>query len=229
MRRLSGTLLLALILSNNLCVLAKPALDPEAKKKAEIDKIISTIEAEKPTPEEKVARKAKRKERLEGLGNFIAERLELPEAKRAEIKQKIAEHHSKSNSMPPEVREEIKRKLDVAGFTRRTTYTVLGDHFDDKDLKNIQKFLKSSTGAKLIKETPDMLLQTVVLTAEHFVPIIADFLKQVRGMRGLMPDSIKGGPNDPKRQEMIDQMKKLIEEQQRPRLQPAPEPSKNEI
>lgn len=228
MRRIIGSLLVLSICSCSLSALAKSSkapADAEAKKKAVIDKIIQVVEDDKLTAEERKAAKQKKKERIAKFGNFIADKLEIPEAKREEIHQKMREQKKKHKDLPPEVKEEMKRKLDIAGFNRRAAYQVLSDHLDEKDLKNVLKFMKSSTGTKLVKEAPDMLLQFGILAGEHFLPIAIDFFKGLKMMHNLMPLPMPGGlEGDPKNKQIIDQMRKLME-QQRQKTPQTPPPS----
>lgn len=210
---------------------SKTTADAETKKKAVIDKIIEVAEDDKRTPEERKAMKQRKKERIAKFGEFLADKLEIPESKRQEIRQKMEEQKKSHKQMPPEVKEEMKKKLDVAGFNKRATYQVLSEHLDEKDLKNVLKFMKSSTGTKLIKEAPDMLLQFSILAGEHYIPLLIDFVKSLKMMRNLIPMPMPGGmEGDPKNKQIIEQMKKLIE-QQRQKSTPPPtgDPGKDEI
>ncbi len=234
MRKIIGSLLVLSLCSCSMSTFAKSSktpVDAEAKKKAAIDKIIQVVEDDKLTPEEKKAFKAKKKERLEKFGTFIADRLDIPESKREEMRQKMEAQKKHHKEMPPEVKEEMKRKLDIDGFKKRATYQVLSDHLDEKDLKNVLKFLKTSTGTKLIKEAPDMLLQFGILAGEHFLPLVFDFVKNLKMMHNMMPVPMPGGlEGDPKNKQIIDQMKKLIEQQRQKSAPPEPTgPGKNEI
>lgn len=205
-------------------VFAKKATeDPSAKKRAVIEKIIAVVDADKLTSAEADAVKQKQKARLEELGNFVADKMDIPESKREAFKERMKEHKKTQEAIPPEVKAEFNRKMDVPGFTKDATYKVLGDHLDEKDLKAILKFMKTSTGTKLIKEAPDMLCQLGVLAGEHFIPIFMDIFKQLKMIPGMMPPGMMPPsfhPRDQKQQEMMDQMKKLIE-QHRPKVPPS--------
>lgn len=234
MRRIIGSLLMLSLCSCSLTAFAKSSKTPadaESKKKVVIDKIIETVQDDKLTPEERKAAKEKKKERLEKFGDFVADKLDIPQSKREDFRKKMEDQKKAHKAMPPEVREELKRKLDVAGFNKRATTQVLSEHLDEKDLKNLLKFMKSSTGTKLVKEAPDMLLQYGILAGEQYLPMLFDFVKNLKMMKHLMPMPMPGGmESDPKNKQIIDQMKKLIEEQHLKSPDPSPSgPGKNEI
>ncbi|MBX9685191.1 MAG: DUF2059 domain-containing protein [Candidatus Obscuribacterales bacterium] len=189
-----------------------------------VDQIIEAVEAEKLSAEEQEAFKKKNKERVERVVDAIADKANMSAEAKAELKAKIAEKREQHHSMPPEMKEKLEKRFDFKGFNKESSYTVLKDHFSDTELKSILKFLKSSTGKKLIKETPDMICEVFELALERYVPIVIDLVKELK-----MPPALNGpNANPEKRKEMMEKIRKMLQEQMPSPMPHSDAPAKDE-
>ncbi len=213
MRKLSA------ILAISVLMLQAPAYskDKESSKKGKVDKkqalvdqIVDAVEAQKLSSEERAELKKKNNERMDRFVDLIAEKTNMGEEAKNKIKEKLAEKREKAGrQMPPELKEKLAEKFESKTFCKETTVTVLSDHFDEKDLRAILKFLKSSTGKKLLKQGPDMISQGVELAAVHYVPIIIDLLKE---MKSKLPPGLGPGGTPEQKREMMDRFKQMLQE-----------------
>jgi hypothetical protein len=176
-------------------------VDP--KKDAVLHNILESLNAKKLTDEEEALVHKHRQERADHLIDVIADKTNMPEEKRAELKAKIAKHAEKAAAPNPK-KEEILRRLDCKGFLKSTVYTVLDDHFNEHELKDLLRFIKSATGRRLVDQGADMLEEGFALTLEHFLPIFIDMGKEFKKATPLGP-----GPSL-HQQEMIDKLKKML-------------------
>jgi hypothetical protein len=105
-------------------------------------------------------------------------------------------------------------RLDIKNFVKETTCKILDEHFNQKELKDLLKFLNSSTGKKLVDMAPSMAEEGVDMALEHCAPILIDFLKELR------PHSPFGASPSPHDQELIDKLKKMIHDQHQEKVPP---------
>lgn len=220
MRKLCAALTLVVVLSGGGAALAK---DKESSKKSEpldkkrkvYDKIVDTIESNKLNDEEKKELEAKGKERMSHLLDVYAEKAHLSDEEKGKLKEKFA-HRSDApkKEMPPELKEKLDSTFgDFNSFSKDMGYQVMSDHFDEKDLQAISKFLSSSTGKKLIKGIPDMIGQSVELCVEHYMQALVDFSTTLRRMAPpMMMPKQKMNP------EMMEKLKDMMQKMQHPKL-----------
>ena len=210
--RLSYSLLLAA------CVFASPALakgdqskEPADKKHVLVDQIVEAVKAEKLTGEEKLDLKKRSQERLDRFIDVIADKTKMSPEEKQKLKDKMSKscQDNQARSLPPELKERIVSELAIREFCRDLSYQVLGEHLDDHDLKAILKFIKSRTGKKLIKQAPDMIAQMIELSAERYVPVAIDMMKQFKVPDGMGPGSPKISPEQ--KRELMEKIRRLLQ------------------
>lgn len=192
---------------------------PADKKRQAFDQILDTIESNKLTEEEKEQLKAKGKERMNHLLDVYAEKTHMTEEEKTKLKEKYQNHpDAPKREMPPGIKEKLDKTFgDCKSFGKDMSFQVLSDHFDEKDMKAINKFLLSSTGKKLIKGLPDMVGQAVSLTVEHYMPALIDLTQTMRNFAPPMMMPNPGG-SPLQRQEMMEKLKRMMEQMQHPKL-----------
>lgn len=205
------------------CVFASPALakneqskEPADKKHVLLDQIVEAVKAEKLTEEEKADFKKRSQERLDRFIDVVADKTKMSPEDKQKLKDKLSKscQENQANGLPPEVKERIESQLAIKEFGRDLSYQVLGDHLDDSDLKAILKFIKSSTGKKLIKQAPDMIAQMIELSAERYVPLAIDMMKQFK-----VPDGIGSGPpkiSPEQKRELMEKIRRLLQNNRQP-------------
>lgn len=203
--------LLSLIIANPALAKDEKSKGPTDKKHVLVDEIIDAVKAEKPTDEEKDELKKKGQERMDRFVDVLAEKTNMSPEDKQKLKDRLGKscQDKQAQSVPPEVKAQIDSKLAIKEFCRDLSYQVMGDHFEDSDLKAILKFIKSPTGKKIIKQAPDMIAQMIELSAERYVPIAIDFMKQYKMPEGMGPGSPRMSPEQ--RRQMIEKFKRLFE------------------
>jgi hypothetical protein len=247
MRKLSAALLIV-FLSSSAPVFSKSHSDKSADKKNAdkqstdkksedkkhllIDEIVEALKAESKLSDEELSElKKKQEERMDRIVDTIAEKAQLSNEEKAKLKEKIAERKKREkHPMPPELKEKLEKRFDFENFKKQTTYQVMSDHFDNKDLKVILKFVKSPTGQKILHEGPDMLGQVVELSAEKYVPIMMDICKELKLKPGRLLAPRQKTPEQ--KRQMLEKIREFFKDKlppQPPETPPAPPgPGKNE-
>lgn len=209
--RLSGVFLLFSSVLLIIPAYAKEEKKPVDKKEALVDQIIEAVNAEKLMEEEKTEFKKKGQERIDRFIDVIAEKTKMSPEDKQKLKDKLSKRcaEKQSRTLAPEVKDRIEKELALKEFSRNLAFQVMGDHFDDHDLKNILKFIKSSTGKKILKQAPDMIAQMIELSAERYVPLAMDMLKGFKVPDGLQQGSPHMSPEQ--RKELMEKLKRLLQ------------------
>lgn len=202
-----------IVLTPVTAVLAKDekSKEPADKKQILVDQIIDAVKAEKLTDEERDELKKKGQERLDRVIDTIADKTQMSPEEKQKLKDKMSKGcpDRQAQGLSPELKQRIESQLAIKEFCRNMSYQVMGDHLEDRDLKAILKFIKSSTGKKLIKQAPDMMAQMLELAAERYIPIGIDMMKQFKVPEGLAPGSQQMSPEQ--RRELMEKLKRLLQ------------------
>ncbi|MBX9723725.1 MAG: DUF2059 domain-containing protein [Candidatus Obscuribacterales bacterium] len=188
----------------------------EDKKHALVDQIIDAVQAEKLTDDERAELEKKQDARVDKFVDAVADKMKMSDEEKTKIKARLNAKKDAHKQLPPEVKAALEKRFDFKNFSKDMTYQVLTDHFDDKDLKSLLKFLKSPIGKKLMKQTPDMLGEATEMTLEKYVPIVIDMIKEIKIPKGLSP---KDGPSPEKKREMMEKLRQLFEQNQKAPIQ----------
>ncbi len=233
MRKINALMLSAFLLAGTAPAFCKSKDKSEKSNKnsSTAVQIIEAVEAEKLTEDEKAELKKKQEERMDNVINSIADQAHMSDEQKEKLKARIKDGRSGHDKMPPELKERLMEKLDPNGFCKDTAKKVMEDHLSESDMKNLLKFLKSSTGKKLIKQAPDMMSEVIELAAIKYMPIVMESARHMRmapGMLppGMMPRSGMDNLSPEQKRQMMEKLKQLFENGM-PHLNPQSPPPSN--
>lgn len=223
MRLVTVSLLCALALSSP--VMAKETSDSKVSSKdssdALVTEIVNTVKTAKLTEEEKQEQKKVRNARVESILTDLEAKGQIPPDAKAKILDGLRSDKPMHEHVPG-MDSGWKARLNIDEFCASTTSKVLTDHLETQDLKNLLKFLKTSTGQKIIKQTPDMLSEAFELAAARFVPPLMEIGKQFAMQKMMQPKQLTPEQME-KQKEMMDKIKDMLKQNQQ-----SPEPKPDE-
>ncbi|MBY0547404.1 MAG: DUF2059 domain-containing protein [Candidatus Obscuribacterales bacterium] len=214
MRLVTVSLLCTLALSSP--VMAKETSDSKVSSKdssdALVTEIVNTVKAAKLTEEEKQEQKKVRNARVESILTELEAKGQIPPDAKAKILAGLRSDKPVHEHVPG-VDSAWTARLNLDEFCASTTSKVLTDHLDNQDLKNVLKFLKTPTGQKIIKQTPDMLSEAFELTVARFLPPLMELGKQFAKQKMMQPKELTPEQME-KQKEMMNKIKDLLRQNQ---------------
>lgn len=197
----------------------KPKTATEERKAKTIESIITAINVEKllkETHESLDKDKEKRVERM--LDKLVKDGRIKPEQR-----DRMLQSMQKSDRPKSTRGSEFIKQLEIPQFINHSYTTLLDRFFTEKELKDILRFVNSSTGKKLRTVAPQMTSDSVDLAVEYFTPKIAEQISKMRGGRRggsrieTMPELRRY------REEMLKQLQEHKDGTKVPEVSPKPE------
>lgn len=223
MRLVTVSLLCTLAMSSP--VLAKETKDNSKAGKdtsdALVAEIVAAVKSAKLTEQEKQEQKKVRTARVESLLADLETKGQIPPDAKAKILDGLRSDKPIHEHVPG-MDSGWKARLNLDDFTSDTTAKVLTDHLDKQDLKNLLKFLKTPTGQKIVKQTPDMTSEALELAAARFLPPLVELGKQFTMQKMMQPRELTPEQME-KQKEMMNKIKDLLKQNQQ-----GPEPKPDE-
>lgn len=183
---------------------------PAAKQKdTVIRSLLDGLNSKPLTEAEKQQNKDRSQKRLDHMLDTIAAAANMSAEEKEALRAKLKGPQTPVPEKSAAAKAEFMEKMQCKQFVKDAGYRMFDDHFTTKELKDIDRFVRSSTGKKLLSEAPDMMLEGVELAIESYIPFFIDLANRYRRLHHLLgPRRV---PAD--QQEMMERMKKMFQQQ----------------